>query len=596
MKFASIYSNQEDIFPTIIFDRGFNVIFAQVKDPNVKENDSHNLGKTFLIQVLDFVLLGDIDKSHPFKEHLDIFGDFIFYLELEAVNEAFITIQRGVQKGQINIHVSDRRNQDLRDLPESSWTYPNLSKKRAEVQLNELLDLETLVPFSYRKGLGYFMRRQSDYDEVFRISKFQYGADKYWKPFVALLLGFDQEFVTAKYEVEDNVKKLESKLELIEEEAGSKNEEYDEVRGLFEIRQSNLQKMRAELDSFSFREIESQINETSVGSIEVEIAGLNEQRYTLDYELQEIENSLQYEATFDIKNIQEVFNQAKVVLPDSLIRSYEDLVDFNRRISVGRIERLQDLRVKLFADREQIETRIRILDRQRQEALRILQAQQTLQKYKELQRILIEHEREVIQLQQRLSQLDQAANTQKEIDEEKKHLAEAIARVRTSVREENQIYSAIRRTFSEYVERVLNAPALLSVTVNQHGNLEFNVRTLDRNTSGRETSEALGTSYKKILASCFDLTLLTVYSSRQFYRFVYHDGIFEGLDNRRKVSLLNLVREVCNSHGIQYILTVIDSDLPRDERDNKLLFTQQEIIRSLHDRGDEGRLFRTRAF
>jgi len=58
------------------------------------------------------------------------------------------------------------------------------------------------------------------------------------------------------------------------------------------------------------------------------------------------------------------------------------------------------------------------------------------------------------------------------------------------------------------------------------------------------------------------------------------------------VSWLNQVREACKNYGIQYILTVIDSDLPRDESDQKLLFTEDEIIRYLHDRGDDGRLFK----
>ena len=81
-----------------------------------------------------------------------------------------------------------------------------------------------------------------------------------------------------------------------------------------------------------------------------------------------------------------------------------------------------------------------------------------------------------------------------------------------------------------------------------------------------------------------------------FYKFVYHDGIFEGLDNRKKVNLLKLIRNLCKDYGIQYILTVIDSDLPRDEQDNKLLFKETEIVRSLHDDGDDGRLFKMPIF
>ena len=93
-----------------------------------------------------------------------------------------------------------------------------------------------------------------------------------------------------------------------------------------------------------------------------------------------------------------------------------------------------------------------------------------------------------------------------------------------------------------------------------------------------------------------DIALVDIYAADPYFRFIYHDGIFEGLDNRKKVDLLGTVRELCASRDIQYILTVIDSDLPRDEKDNKLLFPDDEVVRELHDGGKGGRLFRMPTF
>ena len=61
MRLSSIYTNKPRIFPRINFNEGFNIIFAKVKDPSKVEKDSHNLGKTFLIKVIDFLLLADIE-------------------------------------------------------------------------------------------------------------------------------------------------------------------------------------------------------------------------------------------------------------------------------------------------------------------------------------------------------------------------------------------------------------------------------------------------------------------------------------------------------------------------------------------------------
>jgi uncharacterized protein YydD (DUF2326 family) len=597
VKFSSLYSNKDDIFPRIQFRKGFNVIFAQVKDPQLKDRDSHNLGKTFLITVLDFALLGSIEPDHAFRQHKEIFDDFVFYLEIETHFGLYITVRREVKANStIGLHVSSAPGQDLVDLPMASWTYSELSLSKAKTKLNDMLSLKAIAPFPYRKGLGYFMRRQNDYDEVFRISKFQGGADKYWKPFVSLLLGLDQELIDSKYLLDDKVKKLDTALVLKEEEAGSKSAEYDEVKGLLALRTSSLEKLRNQVDRFSFRELEATISQTAVNEIESKIADLNEQRYTIDYELQEIEKSLKSEFEFDVKRISSIFEEASLVFPEALVHEYEDLIEFNRRMTKGRTVRLKKLKDDLSSRKVFMEEHIEELDKQRQSALTILREKETLDKYRELQRILIDQEREVIALQQRLATLDQASDFQHEIEDTKQEISQTVAKIQDSIRRENATYDALRSTFSDYAEQVLSRQALISVVVNAQGNLDFNVRTLDRDKSGRETSESKGTSYKKIMCACFDLALLTVYATLPFYHFVYHDGIFEGLDNRKKVNLLNLIRGLCDHNNLQYILTVIDSDLPRDERDQKLLFTEEEIIRRLHDRDAEGRLFRTVAF
>lgn len=597
MKLASLYTNKEKIFPKITFKEGFNVVFAKVRDHTIKEEDSHNLGKTFLITVIDFGLLGSADKDHPFKEHEQIFGDFIFFLELKTHTGKFVTVRREVKgRSSISLYVTDEANKDLTNLPEEEWTYPKQSFAKAKEVLNDLLNLRVIEPETYRKGLGYVLRRQKDYNEVFRISKFASGKDEYWKPFVAKLLGFDYALIEQKYELETEINKYDQSLQVLEKEAGSKSTEYDEIKGRIEIGEASVEKLRYQLDGFSFREVESQLNDRLIYDIEGKIAEFNQRRYVIDYDLHEIERALEVGFDFDLQRIQSIFREAKLELPASIVHSYEEVVEFNKKMSVSRTERLRSLKEKLLGERNSIELQIKELDEERTSALAILEEKRTLEKYRSLQRIFLERETEVISLRQRLSQLDRAATVQGEKEDVQYTVNRVIQQIRDAVREENTTYSTIRTTFSQCVEAVLNVQALMSVVVNQYGNLEFNVRTLDRDASGRETSESLGTSYRKLLCACFDITLIQVYSRQPFYHFVYHDGIFEGLDNRKKVNLLNLIRRVCSDNDLQYILTVIDSDVPRDDRDQKYLFDQTEIIRELHDQGDDGRLFKTKLF
>jgi uncharacterized protein YydD (DUF2326 family) len=87
-----------------------------------------------------------------------------------------------------------------------------------------------------------------------------------------------------------------------------------------------------------------------------------------------------------------------------------------------------------------------------------------------------------------------------------------------------------------------------------------------------------------------------VYENSAFFHFVYHDGIFESLDDRKKIALLSIIREQISSCKTQYILTLIDSDMPRDGEGRKISFEDDEIVLRLHDDGKDGRLFRMAEF
>ena len=597
MKLLSLYTNHDDLFSPIAFREGLNVVFARVKDPAKRDRATHNLGKTFLIDIIDFVLLGDIEKDHPFRTDPDLFGDFAFFIELRSDSGKYITVRRETKPRQpVSVHVSEAPSGSLCTIAPANWSYPSLPLTLARDTLNDLLALSVVSPYSYRKGLGYALRRQRDYGDEFQISKFAHGPHKNWKPFVAQLLGFDPEPVRRKYEVEEKIEELGDVLQALERQAESRSGEYGEIQGLIQIREEELTRLRQEVGRFSFRELEADVSDAMVSDVEVQLAALNERRYILDYEIQEIEHSLRSEFEFDPDRMRQLFAEAEVELPGLLVQRYQDLVDFNRRLSSGRRERLTSLRESLTAQRSDIEPQITALDEQRQRAMTALLERETLEKYKMLHAHLRQQEEALLALKQRLAHLDHAAHVEEEIGAFERERADLLEVVRQNTRLGSESYSTIRSRFSSYVERLLSVPALLAVTLNQEGNLEFKTRTIDRVLPGRETSESLGTSYKKLLCVCFDLSVLSTYSAKPYYHFVYHDGVLEGLDNRKKANLLDLVRDLCEQDGLQYILTVIDSDLPRDDRDNKLLFSHEEIVLALSDEGEQGRLFKTRTF
>lgn len=72
--------------------------------------------------------------------------------------------------------------------------------------------------------------------------------------------------------------------------------------------------------------------------------------------------------------------------------------------------------------------------------------------------------------------------------------------------------------------------------------------------------------------------------------------MLEALDNRKKEALLKIVREQIASGKTQYILTLIEADMPRDAKGKPIPFGDDEVVLRLHDEGDDGRLFRMAEF
>lgn len=598
MKLSAIYCSDAELFPRItFFEEGLSVIFARVFDPANLKKDSHNLGKTFLIRVIDFVLMASVDKYHPFRIHADRFDSLVFFGEFLSNNGKYITVRRPVTgRAKVCVNVSDSGEQNYATLPEEQWLHSNLSNVKAENLLDSYFALDAIKPYEYRKGLGYFLRRQSDYDDEFRISRFGRGADLDWKPFTAMLLGFDGDLVKAKYEIDGQLESEKSLLKHTRGAVGKKTADHDEVRGLLQARTTEARALRSKVDAFDFSEVESRFNAEAVRVLEAEISECNRSRYQIDRELVEIARSLAPEYKFDIEAIKQVFAETSTYFPTALLRDYEEVVAFNQSIAKGRRDRLVRLQTELQKKRSDVQARIEVANNERSAALAVLKEQKTLDKYRQLNASLLEMEEQIRVLRSTLEAFDRVEQIALQVEELQKRQIDLGAQVRSMIRTGSETYSMLRATFYELTMRVIGTEAILAVDPNGNNNPEFKTKIVQVGEVAKETSLSDGTSYKKLLCVCFDLAMLITYANKDFYRFVYHDGVFEGLDNRRKASLLDAARAACSDLGLQYVLTVIDADLPRNQDDHKLLFTATEVVRQLDDRGNSGRLFRMDPF
>ena len=94
-----------------------------------------------------------------------------------------------------------------------------------------------------------------------------------------------------------------------------------------------------------------------VEKVEEEISELNERSYNIRFDIRQIDAALEHKDKFDLKEIVEVYGEADISFPAQLKRQYEELVEFNRKVTNERNAALRGRRRALVTEISEIETR-----------------------------------------------------------------------------------------------------------------------------------------------------------------------------------------------------------------------------------------------
>jgi uncharacterized protein YydD (DUF2326 family) len=161
MQISRVYSDKPVLFLPIDFncedkaDR-LNVIYGEVRHPKDRKRDSHNLGKSTLLHLLDFLLLKGTAPEHFLFRHRERFKNFTFFIEIALNSGDFATVRRAADDpNKIAMARHAEGGQDFNNEPEDSWDHVGLAREEAFRLLDGWLDLGILKPHDYRKAITY---------------------------------------------------------------------------------------------------------------------------------------------------------------------------------------------------------------------------------------------------------------------------------------------------------------------------------------------------------------------------------------------------------------------------------------------------------
>ena len=582
MKLIKVFSDGP--FKNVKFNEGYNIVLATIHDKENKK-DTHNLGKTSLLVVIDFLLLSTFTNKSPILAN-PIFSTQTFFLELLLNSGKYLVIRRGIEKpSKISFKLNEIPLTNF-DIP-TEWDEENVAFEEAKDMLNTFLGYDVLTNWLYRKSISYFLRSQKDYLDVFQLNKFK-GKHIGWKPFVFDLLGFDGSLVEKKLHCDDEIVEKKSEIATLQKQASIDIAERDKIIGLIEIKSEEKDRTEKEIDKFNFYSQDVTVTRELIDSIDTQLQTLNSERYRLGYEIKKINSSLeQTSVTVRLDKLKELYNEVELFFPESLSKQYEELERFTDAISSERRKYLEENLSFLKKEYTQINDAIKVKEQERSDKVSILTEVDVYDKFKVYQKELASLEAELSLLQEKLRLIDSSSTIRTEIEKLKDERKEYIDKIREAI--DGRAHADINKIFNQIVTEVTDTNAIISIKQNSDANVEFEADY--QTTTHVTTSEADGTSYKKVLCVAFDIALLVSYSSHSFYRFVYHDGVLEGLDDRVKQRLIMVTQRICSEYGLQYILSLIDSDIPKNVEDPNQEFPMDAVCLNLNDLDDSGKLF-----
>jgi uncharacterized protein YydD (DUF2326 family) len=581
MLLSKIYSNKT--LKEIIFKPGLNIVVAKRSGKS-----SHNLGKSNVVELINYLLLSNWSEESIFHERAEIFHDFVFFLEIQIPNNTYLTIKRPAEKefsSSISFKIHYSKNLDLSQSDEWDETFIDL--RAAQAYLNKQLSFNVLQNYVYRDFVSYFTRKANEYNDVFeKVKGHKKSKDKEWKPKFFDFIGLTCNKIIDSYTVNDQIsKKRKLKSSLLEglgkgykQELRSVNQKIQELvnkKGTLEESISSLQTTSTENRFYNdLRDI-----------VEPEIIEIKKNLFVIESEIQYFDNlPSNFDSNFDLKSIRTIFEEFRIYFPEKLEKNYQDLIDFNKKIFHERHKYIAEKLDRLKNKQAELALRLRELEDRKREIVSVIAETDLIHKIRSIQESISSINDQIIQQEKKKFDYEKADNYEREIKELSEKLLGNKKKIEQFIESQPAFYIHFKNIFNELCKEMLPVEVDIKLDVKKTANIEPEIVTIDPKTR-KQTSQKKGSTYIKIISQLFDIAALISYNTNNFYKFLYHDSFLDGDESNLTPKYLNLIKEKSEKYNFQYICSSIEDYLPNE-------FNKSEFIcLALDDEGESGKLF-----
>jgi uncharacterized protein YydD (DUF2326 family) len=270
---------------------------------------------------------------------------------------------------------------------------------------------------------------------------------------------------------------------------------------------------------------------------------------TIDLALiRDLELALESEIPPALTDLQSVYEEAGITLPDLVKKRYEDVRGFHESVVRNRRDYLAG---ELDDARSRVEVRnqekVR-LDERRAEIMGTLNSHGALDQFSRLQAEVGRVESQVEALRQRFDSAEKLEGTKSELEIERNRL---LLRLRRDFTEQKKRLSEAILAYEQTSKRLYEDAGSMLVDETSNGPVfRFPIHG--------ERSEGI----KNMRIFCFDMMLMRLCAQRGIGPgFLIHDShLFDGVDGRQVISTLRVGAETAEELGFQYIVTMNEDD------------------------------------
>lgn len=548
-------SSNLESFKTLTFGPQLNVILADKSEGASDLQSRNGAGKTSFVELVHFLFGADARPDSIFRS--EELSAQTFSASVDIGSKTYSVSRSGKKPSRVHIDgdIEDWPVNSRHELFSARHELPNEHWKNALGALWFGLPahggVEQFQP-SFRSLFSFVARRQESggFQDPMQHSTMQ----QLWDRQVAIcyLIGLDWTIPSSFQELRDRDKAgKQLRRAASSGELGRYFGKAAELRTQLTVAEAHTDRLRKQLDAFrvvpEYKKLEHEASE-----ITSDINNLNIENIVDQDMIRELRASLEAEDAPNFQDIDKLYAEAAIVLPEMPRRRIEDVKRFHRTIIENRRSHLGteiESAEQRIAERDRRKDR---LDQRRGQIMEMLKTGGALEHYTGLREELGRAEAENEMLKERLETAEAFESTKTELDMERTRLVTAL---RDDIHERDHIVREAILSFEELSSSLYESTGSLTIADTPRGP-KFEVHIAGERSKGITNMQIF----------CFDLMLTEICTQRgRWPGFLIHDShLFDGVDERQVAKALQLGAQRAEMDGFQYIVTMNSDSVPTE--------------------------------